>query len=182
MRLRFKATKRGLLDPLFVVVDPSSGLDAIRSQLKNAFKLHFYTVDQINDIDPERNVVFGIDVPACPDIPEIKEWLATRPKGRNVIFVVDRGSWHAQAQAAALGAFNIFNRPLNGAILMSILLGALLRGRIFRICGLCSRLRHPARDGRAASEQPRVALFRHRGSAHVTVTSWLGREHPRRPV
>ena len=111
------------MDPLSVIVDSFSSLDAIRYELKDAFELHFYTVNQIKEIDPGRNVVFDIDVSACSDILEIKQWLATRPKGGKVIFVVDKASWHAQAQAAALGASCICNRPLNGAVLMSILLG-----------------------------------------------------------
>lgn len=111
------------MDPLSVVVDSSSSLGAICAQLKDVFKLQFSPVDQLGDINPERNVVFDIDVLACPDIREIKQWLANRPKGGKVIFVVDKASWHAQAQAAALGASSICNRPLNGDALMKILWG-----------------------------------------------------------
>ena len=111
------------MDPLSVVVDSSSSLDAIRAKLKNAFELHFYAVDQIREIAYERNVVFDIDILACPGILEIKEWLASRANGGKVVFVVNKASWHARMQAAALGVSNICHRPLNGAELMTILWG-----------------------------------------------------------
>jgi putative nucleotidyltransferase with HDIG domain len=111
------------MNALSVVVDTSSNLDEIRTQLRDIFEIQFFALDQINDIEPERNVVFDINLPACPDIPKIKEWLARRPKVAKVVFAFDKASWHAQAQAAALGASSILDRPLSGKALMAVLLG-----------------------------------------------------------
>ena len=108
---------------LSVVVDSSSNLDALRSQLTDAFELHLCSPDQIGELPPERNVVFDINILACPNILEIKKWLANRPRGGKVVFAVAKASWHARAQAAALGASSLCTRPLSAKALLTILMG-----------------------------------------------------------
>jgi len=111
------------MNKLVVVVDASSNLNAIRSELREVFELQFSAPDQIEDIKPELNVVFDVDLPACPNISNIKEWLAKRPNAAKVVFTADKASWHAHAQAAALGASAVLDRPLHGKALMTVLFG-----------------------------------------------------------
>jgi putative nucleotidyltransferase with HDIG domain len=106
-----------------VVVDSSSSLDAIRTRLRDVFEPCFYGLDQIGAIGPEHHVLFDIDILKSPGIPEIKRWLARRRGGRKVVFTVDKTSWHARAQAAALGASGVCHKPLDARALMAILVG-----------------------------------------------------------
>ena len=104
-------------------MDSSSNLDAIRRQLRDVFELQFCAPDQIANIQPERDVIFDVDLPACPDIRDIKRWLAKRPRAAKVVFTADKASWHAHAQAAAFGGSAILDRPINGRAVMTALLG-----------------------------------------------------------
>ncbi|MGA7808322.1 HD-GYP domain-containing protein [Bradyrhizobium sp.] len=109
--------------PLSVVIDRSSSPNAIRTQLGTVFAVEFRGLDQIEEIEPQDDVVFDIDVLRCPDIPRIKQWLAKPCKRGKTIFAVDKASRHAQAQAAAFGASGVVNRPLAGREVMTTLLG-----------------------------------------------------------
>jgi len=111
------------MNELAVVVDASSNVNAIRAELKDVFALRFAALDQIDDVKPESNVVFDINLTACADIQKIKTWLGGRPKRAKVVFAVDKASWHAQAQAAAIGASSVMERPLSGKALIPLLLG-----------------------------------------------------------
>ena len=106
-----------------VVVDSSSSLEAIRARLQDVFEPSFYGLEQLGAIGPEHHVVFDIDILRCPDISQIKRWLARRPRGRKVVFTVDKACWHARVQAAALGASGVCHRPLDARALMAILMG-----------------------------------------------------------
>ena len=108
---------------LSVVVDSSSSLEAIRARLQDVFEPSFYGLEQLGAIGPEHHVVFDIDILRCPDISQIKRWLARRPRGRKVVFTVDKACWHARVQAAALGASGVCHRPLDARALMAILMG-----------------------------------------------------------
>jgi putative nucleotidyltransferase with HDIG domain len=68
--------------------------------------------------------LFDINILACPDIPGIKKWLAKRPQQGKVVFAVEKASWHARAQAAALGASSMCNRPVVLKALLTILMGS----------------------------------------------------------
>jgi hypothetical protein len=76
-----------------VVVDASSSRDAIRARLQDVFEPRFYSLEQLGAIGPEHHVVFDIDILKCPDISQIKRWLARRPRGRKVVFTVDKACW-----------------------------------------------------------------------------------------
>lgn len=106
-----------------VVVDSSSSQEAIRARLQDVFEPRFYGLEQIGTIGPEHHVLFDIDILRSPGIPEVKRWLARRQGGRKVVFTVDKTSWHARAQAAALGASGVCHKPLDARALMAILVG-----------------------------------------------------------
>jgi hypothetical protein len=52
--------------PLSVVIDRSSNLDAIRTQLGPVFAVEFRDLEQVDEIEPREDVVFDIDVLKCP--------------------------------------------------------------------------------------------------------------------
>lgn len=111
------------MNSLSIFTDDRIAAAKIRAQLANVFKLQFHSLEHLQDILQEQYLVFDIDMHDARHFFELKEWLRRKPKNGKVIFAVDKSSRPEIAQAHALGATDVIQRPIDGGDLLKILWG-----------------------------------------------------------
>ena len=92
-------------------------------QLEKVFDSRCNGLRDLASEKPDLYTVIDTNLTDDSYLPDLKAWMAKKPKDGKVIFVVDRGSRIEEARAFALGASDIVHRPVNGRELLAKIWG-----------------------------------------------------------
>jgi putative nucleotidyltransferase with HDIG domain len=99
--------------------------ERLRRQLGGIFEVECVDLAQLRDFKPERFAVVAANLNDPTHLLDLKEWMKAKPKDGKAVFVTHAGSHLETAQACALGATDVVQRPLDGKALLKIFLGDL---------------------------------------------------------
>ncbi len=111
------------MNRLSIVWDEVDRNSARYQQLASAFEVRFLPLHGISDAEPEEFTVIDVNLASPGRFSELKLWLKRRPKGAQVILVIDEGASQQAIQAFAIGATDIVSRPLDVDTLLTKLVG-----------------------------------------------------------
>jgi putative nucleotidyltransferase with HDIG domain len=109
--------------PLVLVSDAPERTYAARRELATMFDIKVLPLHRISEMDPADFTVVDLTVVVGSGLSDIQLWLKRRPKGAQVIFVVDESSAREAIQAFSIGATDLTARPLNAKTLLKKFLG-----------------------------------------------------------
>jgi len=132
---------------LSIYSDTQGNADLLHRQLGRTFELRCRGFSRVPDEGPGLYTVIDTSLRDTSHLPELKQWMAKRPKDGKVIFVVDKASRIEEARAFALGATGVVHRPINGRELLS------------KIWGDFATLAEKGAEFRAESPRAAVAAF-----------------------
>lgn len=98
---------------LAIFSDLPTNADALHRQLSGTFELRCHSFRRIPDRIPDLYTVIDTSLKDASRLPELKEWVAKKPKDGKMIFVVDKTSWIEETRAYAIGATHVVHRPIN---------------------------------------------------------------------
>src|SRR5271166_4465131 len=111
------------MNRLLVICDSSDAAADIGSRLAGRFDMQFTGSGDVHEIAACDNLVVDIDLFDGRKVSAFAEWLRRRPAGGKVIFVVERGVRHQAVQAMAVGATDLISRPVDGDVLLEMIVG-----------------------------------------------------------
>src|SRR4051812_24296206 len=99
--------------PLVLVSDTPERTHAARRELATMFDVKSLPLHRISETDPADFTVVDLTAVAGSGLSDLQLWLKRRPKGGQVIFVVDENSDREAILAFSIGATDLTARPLN---------------------------------------------------------------------
>lgn len=132
---------------LSVYSDRMANADMLSSQLDGVLELRCRRFKGVPDRDPELYTLIDTSLKDSPNLNELKEWMAKKPKDGKIIFAVDKTSRLDETRAFSLGATGVVYRPISKTDLLA------------RLWGDFTGLSEKANDFRAKSPKGVVAAF-----------------------
>ena len=108
---------------LSIVADSTDSAVHISRQVAGILATRTFVRDRLPRAKPTKSTIIDIDLKNSAHFSDLKLWLERRPKGGKVVFAVERGISGEAAQAFALGATDVVDRPIDGQVLLKKLFG-----------------------------------------------------------
>jgi putative nucleotidyltransferase with HDIG domain len=108
---------------LSVIGGTPESKELLRNALSGVFESKFVEFSEIAQSVPGLCTLVDIDLNNVRYIPYLKQWLARKPTGAKVVFIIDRTSRAQAERAFAIGASDIVHRPIQSTDLLAKLLG-----------------------------------------------------------
>src|SRR5262245_4950512 len=103
---------------LAVVSDSAERASALKVRFADFFATEFVHVDALADSSPGELTFVEINLRDAARVSTLKTWRRRRPANGRAVFSVNPESHHESIQAYAIGATDIFPRPVDGAVLL----------------------------------------------------------------
>jgi len=110
---------------LAVVFDCNSRLASLKAHLTGFFELDPIPLHELAEKAFDTHTLIDIDLADPAHVLQVKKWLRKKPKNSRAVFSAQIGIRHELVQARAIGATDIVDRPVNGALLFRTLSGGL---------------------------------------------------------
>ena len=111
------------MDRLSIVSDSVDCAEIIGRQLAGMFVTQAYVRDGFSGATPAKYTIVDIDLEDSSHLLDLRRWLELRPNRGKAIFVVAHGVRRQAAQAFAMGATDLVDRPIDRKALLTALLG-----------------------------------------------------------
>jgi putative nucleotidyltransferase with HDIG domain len=105
------------------IISDSVDAGEIARQVAGMFETESFSRQSFPRSEPAQYTIVDIDLTDSSHISDLRHWLLRRPKDGKAIFVVEHGVRRQAAQAYAVGATDLLERPLNRKMLLTKLLG-----------------------------------------------------------
>jgi len=112
------------MNDLHIVAESTDRANRIARDMPEYLSKRTLLAHEIPLAPPDGHVVVDVDLDKGFHFANLKAWLKRRPRGRQVIFAVDRGNRYQTVQAYALGATSVAPRPIDRKAILDALLGA----------------------------------------------------------
>jgi putative nucleotidyltransferase with HDIG domain len=113
------------VDRLSIISDSVDRAEDIGRQLVGIFETQSFPRQGFSNVAPQKYTIVDIDLDDSSHLPALRLWLELRPKYGKAIFVVERDVRHQVAQAYAVGATDLVDRPIDRKTLLTTLFGDL---------------------------------------------------------
>ena len=104
---------------LAIFSDSPESADTLFRQLSGTFDVRCQNFTRVPDQDPDLYTVVDTSLKDSERLPDLKQWMARKPKDGKIVFLVDKGSRIEETRAFALGANAVLHRPINRRMLMA---------------------------------------------------------------
>jgi putative nucleotidyltransferase with HDIG domain len=111
------------VDRLSIISDSVDCAEIIGRQLAGMFVTQSFVRDGFSHATPAKYTVVDIDLEDSSHLLDLRRWLELRPSRGKAIFVVEHGVRRQVAQAFAIGATDLVDRPIDRKTLLTALLG-----------------------------------------------------------
>ncbi len=108
---------------LSIISDSDDSAGDIGRQLAGMFEMQSFPSQDLPRAEPAKYTIVDIDLTDSSHLSDLRLWLMRRPKDGKAIFAVERGARLQAAQAYAVGATDLLERPLDRKRLVTKLLG-----------------------------------------------------------
>jgi putative nucleotidyltransferase with HDIG domain len=105
------------MNRITVISDSVEWASDLKVRLAQYFETECFHLDKLPDVVLGEFTFVDINLIDPAQISRLKRWLKRRPKNGQVIFGVNRGSHLESVQAYAIGATDLFPRPVDGKLL-----------------------------------------------------------------
>jgi putative nucleotidyltransferase with HDIG domain len=113
------------VDRLSIVSDTIDVAGSIARQLTGFLSPRVFPRHSLPRSQPDRYIVVDVDLENASHLPDLRLWLSLRPKGGKAIFAVEPSVRRQVAQAYAIGATDLVDRPIDGKSLLRMFWGDL---------------------------------------------------------
>lgn len=113
------------MNRITVISDSMERVSDIKVRLAQYFETEYFHLDKLPDAALGEFTYVDINLTGSAQVSNLKHWLKRRPKDGQVIFGVNRGSHLQSIQAYAIGATDLFPRPVEGKLLSWKLAGGI---------------------------------------------------------
>jgi putative nucleotidyltransferase with HDIG domain len=112
-----------IVDRLSIISDSVERAEGINRQLAGMFVTQLFPRDGLAHAAPTKFTIVDIDLEDSSHLPDLRLWLELRPKYGKAVFVIEQGVRHQVAQAFAVGATDLVDRPVDRKTLLAALFG-----------------------------------------------------------
>ncbi|HEY4403108.1 MAG TPA: HD domain-containing phosphohydrolase [Xanthobacteraceae bacterium] len=111
------------MDRLSVISDSVDRAEIIGRQLAGMFVTQSFVRNGFSHATPAKYTIVDIDLEDSSHLLDLRRWLELRPNRGKAVFVVEHGVRRQVAQAFAIGATDLVDRPIDRKALLTALLG-----------------------------------------------------------
>jgi hypothetical protein len=112
-----------IVDRLSIISDSVERAEGISRQLAGMFVTQLLPRDGLAHATPTKFTIVDIDLDDSSHLPDLRLWLELRPKYGKAVFVVAQGVRRQVAQAFAVGATDLVDRPIDRKAVLTTLFG-----------------------------------------------------------